>query len=84
MIYYGLKHRVHIYERRCTLWGVDVMAAMIISMIISTTISTIISMIIVLLVLVLMIVLIIVVVDATGSGMDVAGVANAGQLAMIK
>jgi hypothetical protein len=51
---------------------------------ISTTIITIIIMIVVLLVLVPIIVLIIVVVDATGSGMDVAGVANVGRLAMIK
>lgn len=51
-------------------------------MIVSMIVSMIGSMIIVLLLVVLRIVLIIVFVDATGSGTDVAGVANAGLFAI--
>ena len=82
MIYCGLKPRVRIDERRCTLWGIDIMSAMIISMRVPTIISTMILMAIALLAVVSIIVLIIVLADATGSGTGVAGVANAGLFAI--
>lgn len=58
------------------------MAAMIFPMRVSTIIAITISTITALLVLVLIIVLIIVLADATGSGTDVAGVANVGLFAI--